>query len=217
MFYKPLKMYVVRYLDEILVITSGSKILTMDLKNWALKYLEGSLELKVDRMKTAIHSAVFENISFLGMELQAVPPLVLHPPMKEKAMRARKNKVMDLSLSFKLRTWADEVVQNFLGSLEEHLEWHRKLTAGNFLSLRHIRDQLPQELVDAHDKFHEQVDKYLSPVQARKALEKEERRMKEEEERKYAKRTKRNKRCRNRESLTERDKLDRVEIWFKMS
>ena len=38
-------------------------------------------------------------------------------------------------------------------------------------SLRHIRDQLPQELVDAYDKFQEQVDKYLSPVQARKALE----------------------------------------------
>lgn len=90
MFYKPVKMFVVRYLDEILVITSGSKMLTMDLKNWALKYLEGSLELKVDKMKTAIHSVVSENISFLGMELQAVPPSVLHPPMTEKAMRARK-------------------------------------------------------------------------------------------------------------------------------
>ena len=27
------------------------------------------------------------------------------------------------------------------------------LTAGDFLSLRHIREQLPQELVDAYDKF----------------------------------------------------------------
>ncbi|GMY19121.1 nuclear intron maturase 3, mitochondrial-like [Fagus crenata] len=233
MFYKRVKMYVVRYLDEILVITSGSKMLTMDLKNWALKYLEGSLELKVDRMKTAIHIAVSENISFLGMELQAVPPSVLHPPITEKAMRARKKylrqkEVRALELKnararnrkklgmkilqhvfkkskqsdgFKFEfqienevreiftTWADEVVQNFLGSLEEHWEWHRKLTAGDFLSLRHIRDQLPQELVDAYDKFQEQVDKYLSPVQARKALEKEERRAEEEEERKYAKRT----------------------------
>ena len=34
LFYKPVKMYVVRYLDEILVITSGSKMLTMDFKNW---------------------------------------------------------------------------------------------------------------------------------------------------------------------------------------
>uniref|UniRef100_A0A2N9G9L3 Domain X domain-containing protein n=1 Tax=Fagus sylvatica TaxID=28930 RepID=A0A2N9G9L3_FAGSY len=167
MFYKPVKMFVVRYLDEILVITSGSKMLTMDLKNWALKYLEGSLELKVDKMKTAIHSAVSENISFLGMELQAVPPSVLHPPMTEKAMRARKKYLRQ----------------------KERLEWRRKLTAGDFLSLRHIRDQLPQELVEAYDKFQEQVDKYLSPVQARKALEKEERRVEEEEERKHAKRT----------------------------
>ncbi|GMY19735.1 putative cox1/oxi3 intron 2 protein [Fagus crenata] len=154
MFYKPVKMFVVRYLDEILVITSGSKMLTMDLKNWALKYLEGSLELKVDKM----------NISFLGMELQVVPPSVLHPPMTEKAMRARKKylrqkEVRALELKnarernrkklgmkilqhvfkkskqsdgFKFEfqienevreiftTWADELVQNFLGSLEEH-------------------------------------------------------------------------------------------------
>ena len=39
-------------------------------------------------MKTAIHSAVFEKITFLGMELQAVPPSVLNPPMTEKAIRA---------------------------------------------------------------------------------------------------------------------------------
>ena len=69
LFYKPVKMYVVRYLDEILVITSGLKMLTMDFKNWVLKYLEGRLVLRVDKMKMAIHSAVSENISFLGMEL----------------------------------------------------------------------------------------------------------------------------------------------------
>nr|POE94029.1 hypothetical protein CFP56_34254 [Quercus suber] len=62
------------------------------------------------------------------------------------------------------------------------------LIAGDFLSLRHIRDQLPQELVNAYDKFQEQVDKYLSLVQA-KALEKEEKRVEEEEEWKYAKST----------------------------
>ena len=44
LFYKPVKMYVVRYLDEILVITSRSKMLTMDFKNWVLKYLEGRLD-----------------------------------------------------------------------------------------------------------------------------------------------------------------------------
>ena len=41
------------------------------------------MDLKVDKMMTAIHSAVSENISFLGMEPQAVPPSVLHPPMTE--------------------------------------------------------------------------------------------------------------------------------------
>ncbi|KAJ6700084.1 COX1/OXI3 INTRON 1 PROTEIN-RELATED [Salix purpurea] len=49
--YKPLKMYAVRYLDEILVITSGSKMLTMNLKKWVLGFLEGELELNVDRVK----------------------------------------------------------------------------------------------------------------------------------------------------------------------
>ncbi|XP_041024485.1 nuclear intron maturase 3, mitochondrial [Juglans microcarpa x Juglans regia] len=232
-FYKPVKIYVVRYLDEVLVITSGSKVLTMDLKNWVVNYLEGRLEFKVDRMKTAIHSAVSENINFLGMELQAVTPSVLHPPMTEKAIRARKKylrqkEVRTLELKnarernrkklglkifqhvfkklkqcdgFKFefqienevqkifRSWADEVVQDFLGSLEERWEWHRKLTAGDFLTLRHIRDQLPQELVDAYDKFQEQIYKHLSPAKARKELEKEERRVEEEEELKYANRT----------------------------
>uniref|UniRef100_A0A2N9F844 Domain X domain-containing protein n=1 Tax=Fagus sylvatica TaxID=28930 RepID=A0A2N9F844_FAGSY len=208
MFYKPVKMFVVRYLDEILVITSGSKMLTMDLKNWALKYLEGSLELKVDKMKTAIHSAekamrarkkYLRQKEVRALELKNARErnrkklgmkILQHVFKKLKQSDGFKfefqieNKVREI-----FTTWADEVVQNFLGSLEERWEWHRKLTAGDFLSLRHIRDQLPQELVEAYDKFQEQVDKYLSPVQARKALEKEERRMEEEEERKYAKRT----------------------------
>ncbi|KAK6945201.1 hypothetical protein RJ641_026303 [Dillenia turbinata] len=52
------QIYAVRYMDEILVITSGSKLLTMDLKNWVIKFLEENLGLRVDRLKTAIHSAV---------------------------------------------------------------------------------------------------------------------------------------------------------------
>ncbi|KAL5546474.1 hypothetical protein UlMin_006161 [Ulmus minor] len=232
-FYKPVRIYAVRYLDEILVITSGSKVLMMDLKNWVLKYLEGRLELKVDRVKTAIHSAVSEKIDFMGMELRAVVPSVIRPPMSEKAIRAQKKylrqkevralelknarernrkklgmkilshlfKKLKRSDGFKLEhqienevrkifsTWADEVVQEFLGSLDDCWAWHRRLSAGYFLSLRHIRDQLPQELVDAYDEFQEQVDKHLSPVKARKALEEEERRKEEEEEQKYAKNT----------------------------
>ncbi|CAL5435115.1 unnamed protein product [Camellia sinensis] len=232
-FYKPLKIYVVRYLDEILVITSGTKLLTMDLKNRVVKYLENNLELRVDRVKTAIHSAVSEKIDFLGMELQAVLPSVLHPPMSEKAIRARKKylrqkevralelrnaresnrkklglkimgnifKKLKRSNGFKLdfhienevrqifRTWGDEVVQDFFGSLGERWNWHRMLSSGDFLSLRKIRDQLPQELVESYDNFQEQVDKYLKPVKLRKELQEEERRIEEEEERKYAERT----------------------------
>ena len=52
-------------MDEILVIKLWLKMLTMEFKNWVLKYLEGRLDLRVDKMKMAIHSAVFENISFL--------------------------------------------------------------------------------------------------------------------------------------------------------
>lgn len=232
-FHKPLKIYAVRYLDEILVITSGTKLLTMDLKNWVVKFLEKKLDLKVDRVKTAIHSAISEKIDFLGMELRAVTPSVLHPPMSEKATRARKKylrqkevrslelrnaresnrkklglkilshvfKKMKQSNGFKFdfqienevreifKTWSDEVVQDFFGSIEERWNWHRKLSAGDFLSLKRIRDQLPQELVDAYDKFQEQVDKHLNPVKARKALEDEERRVEEQEEQRYTERT----------------------------
>lgn len=232
-FYKPVKIYAVRYLDDMLVITSGSKMLTMDLKNWVLKYLEERLELKVDKVKTALHSAVSEKIDFAGMELRAVPPSILHPPMSEKAVRARKKylrqkevRALELKnarernrkkLGFKLfshvfkklkqsdgfkfeyqienevreifNTWANEVVQEFFESLEERWNWYRMLSAGNFLSLRHIRDQLPEELVDSYDKFQVQLDKHLNPVKPRKILEEEERRKEEEENQKYAKTT----------------------------
>ncbi|KAL3533646.1 hypothetical protein ACH5RR_007167 [Cinchona calisaya] len=231
--YKPLKIYAVRYLDEILLITSGTKMLTMDLKAQLVKYLEEHLELKVDRGKTVIHSAVSEKIYFLGMELQAVTPSVLHPAPSQKAIRAWKKylrqkevrllelrnaketnrkklgmkimshvfKKLKRSDGFKFefqienevnqifRTWADEVVQEYLKSVDERWEWHRMLSAGDFLSLKRIRDQLPQELVDAYDNFQEQVDKYLKPVKAKKALEEEERRAEEEEEQKYTERT----------------------------
>ncbi|GMH30251.1 hypothetical protein Nepgr_032094 [Nepenthes gracilis] len=232
-FCNPVKIYAIRYLDEMLMATSGSKMLAMDLKNWVLKYLEDNLELKVDRSKTAIHSAVSEKIDFLGMELQAVSPSVLHPPLSEKAKRARKKylrqkevRALELknrretnrkklgmkifshvfnklkrSNGFKLEyhiqdevreiftTWAKEVVQEFFGSLEERQNWHRDLRAGDFLSLKRIRDQFPQELIDAYDKFQEQVDKHLSPVKVQMAIEEDERRAEEEEERKYTETT----------------------------
>uniref|UniRef100_A0A803MAN8 Reverse transcriptase domain-containing protein n=1 Tax=Chenopodium quinoa TaxID=63459 RepID=A0A803MAN8_CHEQI len=194
--YKPLKVYAVRYLDEVLLITSGSKVVAMDLLNWVVKHLEGELELKVDKLRTVIHSAVSEKIDFLGMEFRAVTPSVLRPPLSEKAKRARlkfrrqkevrlmemknareRNRRMlgmkifshvfdklknsnnrfkfDYQIENEVReifsSWADEVVQEFLESVEERWSWHRELTAGDFLSLKRIRDQLPQELVDAYD------------------------------------------------------------------
>ncbi|CAK8562265.1 unnamed protein product [Lathyrus sativus] len=232
--YKPVKVYAVRYLDEILVATSGgSKLMAMDLKVKVVKTLELDLSLHVDKLNTAIHSAVSEKIQFLGMEFQAVPPSVLRPPMSEKAIRARKKylrqkevrafefqnararnrrilglkifnhvyKKMKLSDGFKFdfsienevreifKSWADEVVQEFLGSVDECQEWHRSLTAGDFLSLRHIRNQLPPELVDAYDNFQEQVDKHLNPVKLRKVIEDKERRETQKEEQKYSKGT----------------------------
>ena len=146
--------------------TSGLKMLTMDIQNWVLKYLEGMLVLRVDKMKMAIHSIVSKNISYLRMELQAVPPSVLHLPMTEKILGMKilqhvfkKLKQSDgFKFDFQIenevreifRTWTDEVVQDFL---EERWEWHQMLTTDDLLSLRHIRDQLPQDLVDAYDKF----------------------------------------------------------------
>ncbi|CAA6664977.1 unnamed protein product [Spirodela intermedia] len=89
-FHNPVRLYAVRYLDELLVITSGSKTFTMNVKERVIRYLESNLDLKVNRLDTTIHSAVSEKMNFIGMELQAVPPSVLHPPMSEKAIRARK-------------------------------------------------------------------------------------------------------------------------------
>ncbi|XP_013606479.1 PREDICTED: uncharacterized protein LOC106313257 [Brassica oleracea var. oleracea] len=232
-FYKPVNVYAVRYLDEILLITSGSKMLTMELKKKVVDVLEERLDLRVDRVNTSIHSAVSDKISFLGMYLQAVPPSVLRPPMSEKAVRAMKKyerqkevrrvelrnarernrktlglkifrhvlKKLKQSNGFRceyeienevreiFRSWGEEVMQEFMGSLDERWKWHWLLTRGDFLSLRHIREKLPQDLVDAYDEFQEQVDKHLSPTQARKELDDEERRVEEEEEQRYAERT----------------------------
>ncbi|KAH6819356.1 RNA-directed DNA polymerase [Perilla frutescens var. frutescens] len=210
-FHKPLKIYAVRYLDEILIITSGTKMMTIDLKNSVVRFLEQELDLKVDRQITVIHSAVSEKIEFMGMELRAVAPSVLRPPKTEKAIRAHKKhlrqkevRLMELKnakernrkmLGMKLMshvfkklkqsngfkfdfqienevrqifsTWSDEVVQEYLRSVDERWEWHRMLSGGDFLSLRRIRDQLPRELVDAYDNFQLQVDKTVEDLTRR--------------------------------------------------
>ncbi|CAH2074334.1 unnamed protein product, partial [Thlaspi arvense] len=206
---------------------------TVDLKKRFVDILEQRLDLKVDRVNTAIHSAVSEKIKFLGMYLQAVPPLVLRPPMSEKAVRAMKKyerqkevrrlelrnarernrkklglkvfrhvlKKLKQSNGFKceyeienevrdvFQRWGEEVMQEFMGCLEERWKWHWLLTRGDFLSLRHIREKLPQDLTDAYDEFQEQVDKHLAQTRAKKVLEDEEMRAQEEEKQRYAERT----------------------------
>ncbi|KQK16914.1 nuclear intron maturase 3, mitochondrial [Brachypodium distachyon] len=87
----PVRVYAARYLDEMMVVTSGSsKMLTLEVRDRILTVLEKDLEVKVDRLGSSVHSAVSEKMEFLGMEFQAVPPSVLHPPMSEKAKRERK-------------------------------------------------------------------------------------------------------------------------------
>ncbi|XP_051198189.1 nuclear intron maturase 3, mitochondrial [Lolium perenne] len=86
----PVRVYAVRYLDEMMVVTTGSKMLTLEVRDRILAVLEKGLGVKVDRFGSSVHSAVSEKMEFLGMEFQAVPPSVLHPPMSEKAKRARK-------------------------------------------------------------------------------------------------------------------------------
>ncbi|CAH9090690.1 unnamed protein product [Cuscuta epithymum] len=233
-FYKPPKVHAVRYLDEILMITSGTKLMTMELKGQVVKILEKNLGLSVNKAGTVIHSAVSEKIDFLGMELQAVTPSVLHPPMSEKAMRARKKylrqkevrllelknaretnrkklgmkilnhcfkKLKHCNDGFKFdfhienevrqifKMCSDDVVKQFLESVDERWEWYRQLSAGDFLSLERIREKLPGELIHAYDDFQEQVDKFLNPMQAKKKIEDSERRLEEEEERRYSERT----------------------------
>ncbi|KAI4364360.1 hypothetical protein MLD38_020463 [Melastoma candidum] len=220
-------------MDEILITTFGSKVLMMDLRKKILDRIESNLGLKVDGMRSTICSAVSDRLEFLGMELQAVPPSVLNPPMTEKEVRARKKYLrqkevqaqerrnarernrrklgmkilshqfrklkrnngfrLNLPIEDEVRAifsrWADETVQEFFHSLEERYNWHRMLTAGNFMSLRHIRDQLPAALVDAYDEFQAQIEKHLSPYAMMAALEEEEREKEEETERKYADQT----------------------------
>ncbi|XP_060185727.1 nuclear intron maturase 3, mitochondrial [Lycium barbarum] len=234
-FYKPLKIYAVRYLDEILVITSGTKSMTLDLKSRLVQNVEKNMEFDIDKVKTVIHSATSEKIEFLGMELRAVKPSVLHPPMSQKAIRARKKylrqkevRLLELrnaketnrkKLGMKIfshvfkktkrgngfktdfpiesevkvnrifDSWAEEVMQDFLKSVDDRWEWHRMLSAGDFLSLKRIRDQLPRELVDSYDNFQEQVDRYLNPLKAKRMLEEQVKIAEEEEERKYSNQT----------------------------
>ncbi|XP_020576871.1 LOW QUALITY PROTEIN: uncharacterized protein LOC110022337 [Phalaenopsis equestris] len=231
-FHKPVRVYAVRYLDEVLIATSGSKLLMIDIKDRILKYVQSQMSLTVDKLKASIHSAVSEKMDFMGMEIQAVSPLVLHPPLSEKAMRAKKKhlkqkaaKVLELKNArettrkklglkilkhvfkklkhvggFKIdmhvesevrelfRMWAEEVVVEYLNSKEECYHWHKMLTSGDFLSLKRVRDQLPESLVVAYDQFQEKLNEHFMPKRTSKQLEENEMEEQDEEKR-YAKRT----------------------------
>lgn len=231
-FHKPVRVYAVRYFDEVLVVTSGSKLLTIGIKDRILQYVENNMNLKADKLNASIHSAVSEKMDFMGMELQAVSPLVLHPPLSEKAMRANKKhlkqkaaKALELKNAretrrkklglkifkhvfkkqkrvggFKIdlhvesevrelfRIWAEEVMFEYLKSEEECYLWHKMLTSGDFLSLKRVRDQLPESLVDAYDQFQEKLNEHFLPERTSKQL--EEKDMEEnDDEKRYAKRT----------------------------
>jgi len=62
----PVRVYAVRYLDDILVVTSGSKMLTIEIRDRIIAALERDLEVRVDRLGSSIHSAVSEKIEFWG-------------------------------------------------------------------------------------------------------------------------------------------------------
>ncbi|KAK6786352.1 hypothetical protein RDI58_014877 [Solanum bulbocastanum] len=71
-FFKPLKIYAVRYLADILVITSGTYMMALDLKSRLVQILERNMKLGIDKVKTIIHSGTSEKIEFLEIELQAI-------------------------------------------------------------------------------------------------------------------------------------------------
>ncbi|KAK1323808.1 hypothetical protein QJS10_CPA02g01512 [Acorus calamus] len=182
-FYKPVKVYAVRYLDEILVIISGSKKLALNLKDRVVDYLEGNLGVNVGKSETAIHSAVSEKMEFIGMVLRAVTPSVLRPLMSEKAIRARKKYLRQREMRALELKNARETIRKKLGNGQgrlcgNSLGLRRSVGVGIGssllgISLKRIRDQLPGELVGAYDRFQENVDKYLMPGRPNKMYEEE--------------------------------------------
>ncbi|KAK9267034.1 hypothetical protein L1049_007391 [Liquidambar formosana] len=180
-FHKPIRIYAVRYLDEVLAVPPS--VLHPPMSEKAIRARKKYLRQKEVRA-LELRNARERNRKKLGLKILGHVFKKLKQSDGFKSEFHIENEVRDI-----FRTWADEVVLEFFESLDERWNWHRNLSAGNFLSLRHIRDQLPQELVDAYDKFQDQVDKHLKPAKARKALEEEERRAEEGEQRKYAERT----------------------------
>ncbi|KAK1427081.1 hypothetical protein QVD17_15764 [Tagetes erecta] len=166
-FYKPLKVYAVRYLDEILVITSGSKGLTVKLKNLVVQFLERNLALEINKERTVIHSAVSEEISFLGMDIRAVTPSVLHPPMSEKAIRARKKYLRQKEVRLKeLKNRRETNRKKLAMKIFNHV--YKKLKTSNGFRFDF---QIEKEVREIFENWAcETVDEFMGSVEERAAL-----------------------------------------------
>ncbi|KAI3788287.1 hypothetical protein L2E82_01047 [Cichorium intybus] len=166
-FHKPLKIYAVRYLDEILVITSGSKGLTMNLKKQVVEFLEKNLGLEIDRGKTVIHSAVSEEITFLGMDLRAVTPSVLHPPMSEKAIRAKKKYLRQKEVRLQeLKNKRESNRKKMAMKIFTHVYKKLKTTNGFKFDF-----QIEKEVREIFDTWaRETVDEFLDSIEERASV-----------------------------------------------
>ncbi|KAM0844492.1 hypothetical protein ACQ4PT_057049 [Festuca glaucescens] len=141
----PVRVYAVRYLDQMMVVTTGSKMLMLEVRDRILTVLEKDLAVKVDSFGSSVHSAVSEKMEFLGMEFQAVPPSVLHPPMSEKAKRARKMYLKRKAAEAQELKNARETRRKKLGlKILNHL--FKKVRRGHEFEFDfHIEDEVQQE------------------------------------------------------------------------
>ncbi|CAA0829853.1 RNA-directed DNA polymerase (reverse transcriptase [Striga hermonthica] len=163
-FYKPLKIYAIRYLNEILIVTSGSKMLTLDLKNLIVDFLTRDLDLNVDKSKTVIHSAVSEKIDFLGMDLQAVAPSIIRPRKTEKAIRAHKKYLRQKEVRLlELKNKRERNRKKLGMKLLSHV--HKKLRRGSSFEFDF---QIENEVTEVFATWgHEVVRGFLSSVDER--------------------------------------------------
>nr|CAB3471059.1 unnamed protein product [Digitaria exilis] len=165
------------------------EMLTIDIRDRVIAVLERDLEVKVDRLGSSIHSAVSEKIEFLGIEFQAVPPSVLHPPMSEKAKRARKKYLkMKAEKAQELKN-ARETRRKKLGlKILNHL-FKRVRRGEEFEFDFQIENEVQQVFKDWAEETVAEYFRFLMPKRGQNMSEEEERIAEEEEEEEYEKRT----------------------------
>ncbi|KAJ3694046.1 hypothetical protein LUZ60_009526 [Juncus effusus] len=163
-FHQPVRVYAVRYMDEIFIATSGSKSLILDIKDRILRVLQCELGLRIDQFGSSIHSAVSEKLGFMGYEFQAVPPSVLYPPMCEKAIRARKKYLkMKAAKTQELKN-ARETRRKKLGlKILNHL--FKRVKRGETFNLGF---KIENEIKEIFEEWaNETVKEYFEPVENR--------------------------------------------------